>query len=97
MAPSAVRARPKAHAGACADADAAPPVLEVGVYVGYSAMLWAHAVGPDGRVTGLEHSPELAAVAVAALAEHGVANADIVVGDAAETCVPAPAPATPAA
>ncbi|PFH58219.1 hypothetical protein XA68_14018 [Ophiocordyceps unilateralis] len=60
-------------------------VLEVGVYVGYSAMAWAHAVGPEGRVTGLECSADLAAVARAAMAEHGIDNVDIILGNAAET------------
>ncbi|GAB0134975.1 hypothetical protein EsDP_00003327 [Epichloe bromicola] len=63
-------------------------VLEVGVYVGYSAMLWAHATGPDGQVTGLEHDPELAGIARSALAKEGVHNVDIIVGDAAETLSP---------
>lgn len=60
-------------------------VLEVGVYVGYSAMLWAHATGPDGQVTGLENDAELAGMARSALAKEGVHNVDIIVGDAAET------------
>jgi predicted O-methyltransferase YrrM len=60
-------------------------VLEIGVYVGYSAMLWAHAIGPDGLVTGLEYSPELAAIAQDGLAKEGVSNVEIIVGDAAET------------
>lgn len=68
-------------------------VLEVGVYVGYSAMLWAHATGPDGLVTGLEYSPELAKIAQDALAKEGINNVEIIVGNAAETCViPSPHP-----
>ncbi|EFY89661.1 putative O-methyltransferase [Metarhizium acridum CQMa 102] len=69
-------------------------VLEVGVYVGYSAMLWAHATGPDGLVTGLEYSPELAEIAQDALAKEGINNVEIIVGDAAET-LPKVSPSTP--
>ncbi|KAH0599831.1 hypothetical protein MHUMG1_02621 [Metarhizium humberi] len=69
-------------------------VLEVGVYVGYSAMLWAHATGPDGLVTGLEYSPELAKIAQDALAKEGINNVEIIVGNAAET-LPKVSPSTP--
>ncbi|KID87304.1 O-methyltransferase, family 3 [Metarhizium guizhouense ARSEF 977] len=69
-------------------------VLEVGVYVGYSAMLWAHATGPDGLVTGLEYSPELAEIAQDALAKEGINNVEIIVGNAAET-LPKVSPSTP--
>lgn len=67
---------------------ATPSVLEIGVYVGYSAMLWSHATGPDGVVTGLEFSPELAQIARDAVAKQGLDNVEIIVGDAAETYVP---------
>ncbi|KAK2591031.1 hypothetical protein QQS21_011287 [Conoideocrella luteorostrata] len=77
-----------------ARATGAKRVLEVGVYVGYSAMLWAHAVGPDGLVTGLEYSAELADIANKAIAKEGIKNVDIIVGDAAET-LPAVNAATP--
>ncbi|POR39174.1 Putative caffeoyl-CoA O-methyltransferase 2, partial [Tolypocladium paradoxum] len=60
-------------------------VLEIGVYVGYSAMVWAHATGPDGLVTGLEFSPELAQIARDAFAAQGLDNINIIVGDGAET------------
>ncbi|KIE02369.1 O-methyltransferase, family 3, partial [Metarhizium majus ARSEF 297] len=69
-------------------------VLEVGVYVGYSAMLWAHATGPDGLVTGLEYSPELAKIAQDALAKEGINNVEIIVGNAAET-LPKVSPSSP--
>lgn len=29
-------------------------VLEIGVYVGLSSLMWSQAVGPDGKFTGLE-------------------------------------------
>ncbi|KPM36302.1 hypothetical protein AK830_g10270 [Neonectria ditissima] len=60
-------------------------VLEIGVYVGYSAMVWSHAVGPEGRVTGLEFEPDYAKLANDAFVANGVNNVDIVVGPAAET------------
>lgn len=60
-------------------------ILEIGVYVGYSALVWAHAVGPDGHVTGLEFSKEYAELAEQVLAQNGVKNADIQVGDALKT------------
>lgn len=60
-------------------------MLEIGVFVGYSALLWSHAVGPDGAVTGLEYSPELAQEARNGLAANGVKNVEILVGPGAET------------
>ncbi|OAQ82954.1 O-methyltransferase, family 3 [Purpureocillium lilacinum] len=70
----------------------AKQILEIGVYVGYSAMVWSHAVGPDGTVTGLEFDPELAKIAGDALAAHDITNVNIVVGNAAETLPKLPAP-----
>lgn len=60
-------------------------VLEIGVYVGYSAMVWSHAVGPDGRVTGLEYEAKYAQLANDAFAANHINNIEIVVGPAAET------------
>lgn len=48
-------------------------------------MLWAHATGPEGIVTGLEFSPEIAKIAQDALAKEGLHNVEIIVGNAAET------------
>ena len=62
-------------------------VLEVGVYVGYSALVWAHAVGPEGKVTGLEFSEEYAKLAEKAFEKNGLKNVEIIVGDGLETCV----------
>ena len=53
-------------------------------------MVWSHAVGPDGTVTGLEFDPELAKIAGDALAAHDITNVNIVVGNAAETYVSLP-------
>ena len=48
-------------------------------------MVWAHAVGPDGVVTGLEYSPEFADLARKGLSKHGVQNVEVIVGPAADT------------
>lgn len=60
-------------------------VLDIGVFVGYSAYVFSHAVGPDGLVTGLEINPEYAKTATEALAERGVTNVEILLGSADET------------
>ncbi|KAI1805187.1 S-adenosyl-L-methionine-dependent methyltransferase [Daldinia bambusicola] len=60
-------------------------VLEIGVYIGYSAMIWSHAIGPQGKVTGLEYSEEYAKLAQEAFKKQGYENIDIHVGPAAET------------
>ncbi|KAJ6439875.1 O-methyltransferase family 3 [Purpureocillium lavendulum] len=60
-------------------------VLEIGVYVGYSALVWAHAVGNDGSVTGLESSQEYIDMSRQAFERHGVNNVEVVGGDALET------------
>lgn len=60
-------------------------VLEIGVYAGYSALVWAHAVGPEGKVTGLEYSAEYAKLAEEGIEKNGVKNIEIIVGDALET------------
>lgn len=69
-------------------------MLEIGVFVGYSAMVWAHAVGQDGKVTGLEFNPEYAKDAEKAFEANGVKNVEVIVGDALETYVP-PSPPPP--
>ncbi|KAJ0301174.1 hypothetical protein COL5a_007693 [Colletotrichum fioriniae] len=60
-------------------------ILEIGVYVGYSGMVWSHAVGPEGTVTGLEFSADYAKQAEKAWAANGIKNASVIVGDALET------------
>jgi predicted O-methyltransferase YrrM len=60
-------------------------VLEIGVHVGYSGLVWAQAVGKDGKVVGLEVSQEYADLAHAAFDKYGVKNAEVVVGDALKT------------
>lgn len=66
-------------------------MLEIGVFVGYSAMVWSHAVGPDGKVTGLEFSPEYAQKAEEAFEANGVKNVEVIVGDALSSYVSASA------
>ncbi|KAF4422060.1 hypothetical protein F53441_14322 [Fusarium austroafricanum] len=60
-------------------------VLEIGVYVGFSALVWADAVGPNGLVTGLEFEPEYAELSRKAFEANGVKNVEILVGPASES------------
>lgn len=48
-------------------------------------MVWSHAVGPEGTVTGLEFSADYAKQAEEAWAANGIKNASVIVGDALET------------
>lgn len=45
----------------------------------------SHAVGPTGKVTGLEYSPEYAEAARKGFEQVGVTNAEVIVGDGLET------------
>ena len=56
-------------------------VLEVGSGGGWLSAIMGHAVGPSGKVTGIEIFPELAAQSRADLAALGVGNVEIVAGD----------------
>jgi protein-L-isoaspartate(D-aspartate) O-methyltransferase len=56
-------------------------VVHVGTGTGYYTAILAHLAGPSGRVTGIEHDPELAARAKANLAAYP--TVDIVEGDGA--------------
>ncbi|KAJ3491486.1 hypothetical protein NLG97_g5583 [Lecanicillium saksenae] len=60
-------------------------VLEIGAFVGYSAMVWANAVGKDGKVTTLEFQAEYAEAARAAFKANGIENVEVIEGDALET------------
>jgi predicted O-methyltransferase YrrM len=62
-----------------------PTVLEIGVYVGFSALVWADAVGSDGFVTGLEFEPEYAELSNKVFEANGVKNVEIIVGSASES------------
>jgi predicted O-methyltransferase YrrM len=60
-------------------------VLEIGFYVGFSAMARSDAVGANGHVTTLEFSPEYAKIAEEACNGHDIKNVKIIVGDARES------------
>lgn len=60
-------------------------VLEIGCYVGFSAMGWSEAVGSDGHVTTLEFSPQYADIAKQNFSKNGITNVEVVVGDAKES------------
>ncbi|KAJ0120240.1 o-methyltransferase family protein [Diaporthe amygdali] len=60
-------------------------VLELGVYIGFSAMVWSHAVGKEGEVVGLELSEKYADIAGKAFKDNGVENVDVKLGDAVES------------
>lgn len=62
-------------------------VLEIGVYAGFSALVWADAVGPNGFVTGLEFEPEYAELSKKAFKENNINNVEIIVGPASESWV----------
>ena len=51
-------------------------VLDIGSAAGFAALTAAHAVGPDGRVIGLETDPALLATARAAAAAGAIANVE---------------------
>ena len=55
------------------------------MYVGFSTMGWAEAVGPEGHVAALEFSPEYAALAEEAFAKNGIKNIEVMIGDARES------------
>ena len=57
-------------------------VVHVGTGTGYYTAIFAHLVGPSGRVTAIEYDPELAANARACLAPYP--NVTIVEGDGAQ-------------
>ena len=57
-------------------------VVHVGTGTGYYTAIFAHLVGPSGRVTGIEYDPGLAAKARACLAPYP--NVTIVEGDGAK-------------
>lgn len=69
-------------------------VLEIGVYVGYSSLVWAHAVGAEGKVTGLEFEEGYSELARDVMNQNGVSNVEILTGDALET-LPALQPEEP--
>lgn len=67
-----------------AKAFGAKRILEIGSYVGYSALVWSHAIGDEGKVTTFEYSEEYAKIAEDAFKKHGTKNVELIVGDAHE-------------
>ncbi|KAK1770930.1 S-adenosyl-L-methionine-dependent methyltransferase [Phialemonium atrogriseum] len=59
--------------------------LEIGCYLGFSAAVLSHAVGPDGAVTGLEFSEEYVQTAQTKLAGLGIKNVEFKVGSASDS------------
>jgi arsenite methyltransferase len=57
-------------------------VLDVGCGAGTDSLVAAQMVAPDGRVTGLDMTPEMLAKARASAAEMGLANVEFVLGEA---------------
>lgn len=55
-------------------------------------MVWSEAVGSAGRVVGLELSNEYAGIARRGLADNGVGNVEVVVGDAVSSLRSLPVP-----
>lgn len=63
-------------------------VLDIGCGTGANFPLLVRAVGPEGQITGVELSDDMAAVARARVREAGWNNVDIVVSDAATAPLP---------
>jgi SAM-dependent methyltransferase len=57
-------------------------VLDLGSGAGTDSLVAAQMVGPEGRVTGIDMTPEMVERARASAAEMGVANAEFVQGEA---------------
>jgi len=57
-------------------------VLDLGSGAGTDSLMAAQMVGPEGRVTGIDMTPQMLAKARAAASEMGLANADFVEGEA---------------
>lgn len=61
-------------------------VLEIGCFVGFSSLLWSHAIGEQGHITTLEYDPEYAKMAAEIFSKTGAKkNIDLVIGDASDS------------
>lgn len=60
-------------------------VLEIGCFIGFSAMAWSEAVGPNGHVTTLEFEPKYAKLAEETWAKNNIKNIEVIVGPAKES------------
>jgi arsenite methyltransferase len=63
-------------------------VLDLGSGAGTDSLIAAQMVGPEGRVTGLDMTPEMLAKARAAAAEMGAANVEFVESEAERLAFP---------
>ena len=63
-------------------------VLDLGSGAGTDSLIAAQMVGADGRVTGIDMTPQMLAKARAAASEMGLANADFVEGEAEKLPLP---------
>lgn len=63
-------------------------VLDMGSGTGANFEALREAVGPTGRVTGVDLSEEMTAVARQRIADHGWANVEVIVGDATTVALP---------
>lgn len=63
-------------------------VIEAGSGTGANFVNLVRAVGPEGKVTGAELSPDMAAVARERIAKEGWDNVEILMGEAAKTNLP---------
>ena len=57
-------------------------VLDLGSGAGTDSLIAAQMIGPEGRVTGIDMTPQMLAKARAAAAAMGLTNADFVEGEA---------------
>lgn len=60
-------------------------ILEIGCFVGFSALGWSEAVGKDGHVTTLEFDAEYAQTAKDVWMKNNITNVEVIVGDARES------------
>jgi arsenite methyltransferase len=68
--------------------DRSERVLDLGCGAGTDSLVAAQMVGPEGRVTGIDMTPEMIAKAHSAAAELGVGNVDFVEGEIEELPFP---------
>jgi predicted O-methyltransferase YrrM len=81
--PPSCPARPRRRALLATDTqEHTHTVLDIGTYLGFSTMAFSHAVGPGGKVTGIELNLSYLDLAKEALAAHNIANARFCLGSA---------------
>lgn len=75
---------------ACLGLQAGQTVLDVASGTGKSFALLSAAVGPSGRVIGVEQSPDMARIAQQRIVEHQLSNATQIVAPVEEAAIPGP-------